>query len=113
MSVGPDCSPIWGKLLSLIVVIGGGNASLFSTLIPVLEINGEVIKSDRQRYLFDRMSGHDLTLKPALAVLCPTCGAAVGKPCVFASGAVRAMPHVRREQIAIAKSKLPPNSPQD
>jgi hypothetical protein len=48
-----------------------------------------------------RMKKSELTLKQVSAVPCPTCGVAIGMPCVLHSGRKRLEPHVDRKLAAI------------
>jgi hypothetical protein len=48
-----------------------------------------------------RMKKSELTLKQVSAIPCPTCGAAIGMPCVLHSGGKRLEPHVDRKLAAI------------
>jgi hypothetical protein len=47
------------------------------------------------------MKKSELTLKHVSAVPCPTCGVAIGMPCVLHSGRKRLEPHVDRKLAAI------------
>ncbi len=48
-----------------------------------------------------RMKKSELTLKQVSTVPCPTCGVAIGMPCVLHSGGKRLEPHVDRKLAAI------------
>ena len=48
-----------------------------------------------------RMKKSELTLRQVSAVPCPTCGVAIGMPCVLHSGGKRLEPHVDRKLAAI------------
>ena len=48
-----------------------------------------------------RMKKSELTLKQVSAIPCPTCGVAIGMPCVLHSGGKRLEPHVDRKLAAI------------
>jgi hypothetical protein len=48
-----------------------------------------------------RMKKSELTLKQACSVPCPTCGVAIGMPCLLHSGGKRLEPHVDRKLAAI------------
>lgn len=43
------------------------------------------------------MKSKELTPKQLIAVVCPTCGAAIGEPCELHSGALRSEPHRDRK----------------
>jgi hypothetical protein len=47
------------------------------------------------------MKKSELTLKQVSGVPCPTCGVAIGMPCVLHSGGKRLEPHVDRKLDAI------------
>jgi hypothetical protein len=47
------------------------------------------------------MKKSELTLKQVSAIPCPTCGVAIGMPCVLHSGRKRLEPHVDRKLAAI------------
>jgi len=48
-----------------------------------------------------RMKKNELTSKQVASVPCPTCGVAVGGPCVLNTGMLRSRPHVDRKLAAI------------
>jgi hypothetical protein len=48
-----------------------------------------------------KMKKSELTLKQASAIPCPTCGVAIGMPCLLHSGGKRLEPHVDRKLAAI------------
>jgi hypothetical protein len=56
---------------------------------------------DRPQSYSVRMKKSELTLKQVSAIPCPTCGVAVGMPCVLHSGGKRLEPHVDRKLAAI------------
>jgi hypothetical protein len=56
---------------------------------------------DRPQSHSGRMKKSELTLKQASGIPCPTCGVAIGMPCVLHSGGKRLEPHVDQKLAAI------------
>jgi len=74
-------------------------------LFRVIRLRGELSGieqiRDRLRSHSVRMKKSELTLKQVSAIPCPTCGVAIGMPCVLHSGGKRLEPHVDRKLAAI------------
>jgi hypothetical protein len=72
--------------------------STYAAKLGIVEI--EQIR-DRLQSHSVRMKKSELTLKQVSAVPCPTCGVAIGLPCVLHSSGKRLGPHVDRKLVAI------------